>query len=163
MRFGFLDTNFNDSQDRNRVGISTRSNRTCLKLLLLGFLSGAGTVGLSAQTQPTQPDNTKANQKDRNKSEKTADQASNAQTDRDTMQKIRKSIVDDNSLSTYAHNVKIVSKNGKVTLKGPVRSEEEKHTVEQKATEVAGAGNVTTELTIKPEKSKSGDANRGKS
>jgi osmotically-inducible protein OsmY len=79
------------------------------------------------------------------------------------MQKIRKSVVDDNSLSTYAHNVKIVSKNGKVTLKGPVRSEEEKRTVEQKAADVTGAGNVTNELTIKPEKSKSGDASRGKS
>ena len=49
--------------------------------------------------------------------------------------------MDDKSLSTYAHNVKIVSKQGKVTLKGPVRSEDEKKTVAAKATEVAGAGN----------------------
>jgi hyperosmotically inducible protein len=55
-------------------------------------------------------------------------------------------------VSTYAHNVKIISKNGKVTLKGPVRSEDEKKTVESKAVEVAGAGNVTNELTIKPDK-----------
>jgi osmotically-inducible protein OsmY len=62
--------------------------------------------------------------------------------------------MDDKSLSTYAHNVKIVSQQGKVTLKGPVRSEEEKKIVEQKAAEVAGAGNVTNEITIKPEKNK---------
>jgi hyperosmotically inducible protein len=78
----------------------------------------------------------------------------NNTSDRDIMQKIRKSIVDDKTLSTYAHNVKIVAQGGKVTLKGPVRSAEEKQTIEQKATEVAGAGNVTNELTIKASRSK---------
>ena len=71
------------------------------------------------------------------------------------MQKIRKSVMDDKDLSTYANNVKIVAQNGKVTLKGSVRSEEEKKTVEQKAIEVAGNGNVTDKLTVKPAKTKS--------
>jgi osmotically-inducible protein OsmY len=57
----------------------------------------------------------------------------------------------DKSLSTYAHNVKIITQNGQVTLKGPVRSEEEKKTVEAKATEVAGQNKVTSELNIKPQ------------
>lgn len=70
------------------------------------------------------------------------------------MQQIRKSVLDDKALSTYAHNVKIIAKAGKVTLKGPVRSEEEKRTIEQKAAEVAGAGNVTNEITIKPAQAK---------
>lgn len=70
------------------------------------------------------------------------------------MQKIRQSVVSDKSLSTYAHNVKIVAKDGKVTLRGPVRSEEEKKMVAQKAQDVAGAGNVVDDITIKPEKSK---------
>jgi osmotically-inducible protein OsmY len=48
----------------------------------------------------------------------------------------------DKSLSTYAHNVKIVSQNGVVTLKGPVRSDEEKLNVEAKAAEIAGRDNV---------------------
>jgi osmotically-inducible protein OsmY len=56
----------------------------------------------------------------------------------------------DKSLSTYAHNVKIITQNGRVTLKGPVRSEDEKKTVEAKATEVAGENKVTSELDIKP-------------
>ena len=64
------------------------------------------------------------------------------------MQRVRKSIVDDKSLSTYAHNVKIIAQDGKVTLKGPVRSESERQAIEQKATEVAGVGNVKNELTI---------------
>jgi hyperosmotically inducible protein len=104
--------------------------------------------------QEPKADNTKVNKRDRTKTEPTADQAKENPNDRDIMQKIRKSIMDDKSLSTYAHNVKIVSQHGKVTLKGPVRSDDEKKTVEQKATEVAGAGNVTNEISVKPENTK---------
>jgi hyperosmotically inducible periplasmic protein len=109
----------------------------------------------AAQADQTKaPDNTKVNKRDRSPAEPTADQARNNVTDRDIMQKIRKSLMDDKVLSTYAHNVKVISQAGKVTLKGPVRSEEEKRTVEQKAVEVAGAGNVTNELSVKPDKKK---------
>jgi hyperosmotically inducible protein len=72
--------------------------------------------------------------------------------DRDTAKKIRKAIVDDKSLSTYAHNVKILARDGQVTLRGPVRSEAEKQAIADKATEVAGAGNVTNELSVEPSK-----------
>jgi len=68
------------------------------------------------------------------------------------MQKIRQAVMDDKTLSTYGHNVKIISQHGKVTLKGPVRSEDEKTKIEKMATDVAGAGNVTNQITIKPEK-----------
>jgi hyperosmotically inducible periplasmic protein len=94
-------------------------------------------------------DNTKLNKRDRSKSEPTADQGKNATSDRETMRKIRRAVVADKSLSTYAHNVKIISEGGKVTLKGPVHTEDEKKAIEEKATEVAGAGNVTNEITVK--------------
>ena len=112
----------------------------------------AGILAVSGGAQQTQPapDNTKVNQRDRTKTEPTADQAKNNLNDREIMQKIRKAVMDEKSLSTYAHNVKIISQNGKVTLKGPVRSAEEKETIAQKATEVAGAGNVTNDITVKP-------------
>lgn len=116
------------------------------------LIAGCGAVNLKAQQ--TAPDNTKVNTRDRSKAAPTADQGKNNVSDRELMQKIRKSIMDDKSLSTYAHNVKVISQGGKVTLKGPVRSEEEKRTVEQKAAEVAGNGNVTDEITIKPAKKK---------
>jgi hyperosmotically inducible periplasmic protein len=117
---------------------------------IVRFVTTTVMAGSLAFLCAQQPDNTK-----RNKGEHpTADQAKNTTSDRDIMQGIRKAIVSDSSLSTYAHNVKVISKNGKVTLKGPVRSEAEKQAVESKATEVAGAGNVTNELTVKPEKSK---------
>ena len=57
----------------------------------------------------------------------------------------------DKSLSTYAHNVKIISRNGTVTLKGPVRSENEKQAIEAKADDVAGKDKVVNELTVAPE------------
>src|ERR1022692_4140153 len=79
-----------------------------------------------------------------------ADQAKNNLSDGDIMQQIRKPVMADKSLSTYAHNVKIISQHGQVTLKGPVRSDEEKRTIGEKATEVAGSGNVNNQITIKP-------------
>ena len=57
----------------------------------------------------------------------------------------------DKSLSTDGHNVKIISTNGKVTLRGPVRSEVEKRAIEEHARKYAGEGNVTNEVTVKEE------------
>ena len=61
-------------------------------------------------------------------------------------------MIADKTLSSYAHNVKVVAQNGQVTLKGPVRSAEEKRVVEAKATEVAGAGHITNQISIAPAK-----------
>lgn len=117
-------------------------------LLVAGsLLLGCGALVSAQDAAPQSPDNTKMNQQDRMPN---ADQQSNERSDRDLTQQVRKAIVGDRSLSTYAHNVKVIAQNGQVTLKGPVRSEEEKRAVEAKAAEVAGEGKVTSELTIKP-------------
>jgi hyperosmotically inducible protein len=92
-------------------------------------------------------DNTGANKQQENKMH-TADQAKNSKSDIQLMKEIRRAIVKDKSLSTNAHNVKVIASGGKVTLKGPVKSEDEKTAVEQKAVEVAGSGNVTNQLTV---------------
>ena len=123
-------------------------------LLCVGLLLGAGALA-SAQEPSTQqaspaPDNTKVNERDRSPNEPTSDQQKDNRSDRDITQQIRQSIMKDKSLSTYAHNVKIVTQNGQVTLKGPVQSEDEKKAIEAKATEIAGHGKVTSELNIKP-------------
>jgi osmotically-inducible protein OsmY len=102
--------------------------------------------------KPTQQDNTKVNKRDRAQGAVTADQQKSNPDDRQLTQKIRKAVVADKSLSTYAHNVKIISQDGAVTLKGPVRSEEEKKAVLAKAEEVAGRGKVTDELAVQPSK-----------
>jgi hyperosmotically inducible protein len=112
------------------------------KVLLLAIAMG---VGIASAKQDS--DNTGANKQSRNKME-TADQAKNSKTDLQLMKQIRRAIMKDKSLSTSAHNVKVVASGGKVTLTGPVKSEDEKKAVEQKANEVAGSGNVTNELTV---------------
>jgi hyperosmotically inducible periplasmic protein len=129
-------------------------------VLYSGLLLGTGVLASaqepSAQEPSTQqaspaPDNTKVNERDRSQNEPTADQQKDNRSDRDITQQIRQSIMKDKSLSTYAHNVKIVTQDGEVTLKGPVRSEDEKQAIEAKAIEVAGDGKVTSELNIKPQ------------
>jgi hyperosmotically inducible periplasmic protein len=115
-------------------------------------LSGAlGTGGLHAQSSQAAPDNTKANKGDTSARSTTADKAmKNNLSDRQVEAHIRRDVVKDKSLSTYAHNVKIVSANGKVTLRGPVRSDEEKQKVEQYAKKYAADQNVINELTVTP-------------
>lgn len=114
-----------------------------------GMLVSLSPLNAFQESQKTAPDNTKVNKRDRSSSEKTADQANETKSDREIMKEIRKAIVADKSLSTYAHNVKVISEHGKVTLKGPVHSAEERKNIEAKAIEVAGDGNVTNQISVK--------------
>jgi len=109
----------------------------------------AGPVPRNQDPQQTPPDNTKQNKE---QGSPTADDQKMNPADRSITQKIRKAIHEDTSLSTYAHNVKIITQDGKVTLRGPVRSEEEKASIEAKAVVVAGQGNVTNQLEVAPPK-----------
>jgi osmotically-inducible protein OsmY len=113
-------------------------------------------LSLPAQTVPkqTQPDNTKSNERDRSKAKPVPPHQNENSSDLKLTQDIRRAITKDKSLSTYAHNVKIVTQNGNVTLRGPVRSAEEKASVEAKAAEVAGANRVKSELEVVPAKNK---------
>ena len=123
-------------------------------LLCSGLLLSMGVVARAqepnSQQAPAAADNTKTNQRDRSANEPTADQQKDNRSDRELTKEIRQSIMKDKSLSTYAHNVKIIAQNGQVTLKGPVRSEDEKRAIEAKAAEVAGQDKVSSELNIKP-------------
>jgi len=112
----------------------------------------AGSMFAASTQQEKQPasDNTKTNQGDASKNATTADQQKQNDTDRQTTKQIRAALAADKSLSTYAHNIKIITRDGTVTLKGPVRSEEEKSAIEAKAKQVAGESNVTNNLTIAP-------------
>jgi osmotically-inducible protein OsmY len=117
------------------------------------MLLGCGTLMLAQDTagqNAPASDNSKMNQRDRDPNEPTADQQSNNQSDRDITQQVRQAINADKTFSTYAHNVKVITRKGQVTLKGPVRSDEEKRAIEAKATAIAGDGKVTSELTVKP-------------
>src|SRR6202163_4883889 len=84
-------------------------------------------VSLIAQTPA---DNTKVNTRDRAKGAVTADQQKDNASDRKLTQTIRRALMRDKSLSSYAHNVKVIAQGGQVTLKGPVRSDAEKQNIE---------------------------------
>jgi len=130
-------------------------------ILALGIscvLLGAGAYAQDPATDHTKADNTKVNKRDRNKGEPTADQQKEKSSDRNLAKNVRRAIVKDKSLSTYAHNVKVIVQNGTVTLKGPVHSADESKAVEAKAVEVAGASNVKNELSVMGDK----DADRSK-
>lgn len=91
------------------------------------------------------PDNTGQNKA----STETADNQTNSKADRQTTAKIRKAIVGDKDLSTYAHNIKVITINGEVTLKGPVQTEDEKQKVASLAASVVPSEKIINDLTVK--------------
>jgi hyperosmotically inducible periplasmic protein len=121
-----------------------------LSVAALAMLAAAA----DAQNSAPAPDNSKANADSMNStdSRSTAQGQSNSSADIALARQIRKTVIADKSLSTYAHNVKIVAVNGAVTLNGVVRDGREKNVIEAKAEAVAGKGNVTDDLTIAPPK-----------
>ena len=111
-------------------------------------LSGALLLAVPsfAQSQATQPDNSAQNKQQQT----TAEQQSGSASDRHLTAQIRKSLMADKSLSTYAHNIKIITMNGAVTLKGPVKSDDEKQQIAAKAAEIAGGPEkIDNQLTVK--------------
>jgi osmotically-inducible protein OsmY len=130
--------------------LSKHTFSRCLGLLLLlvAFVPAWGQD--STSNSQTAGDNSKVNQQDQQPSEPTADQQKNNRSDIEITREIRRSLTQDKSLSTYAHNVKVIAQDGKVTLKGPVRSDDEKAAVLAKAAEVAGQSNINDEMTVVP-------------
>ena len=127
--------------------VSMFNKKLLFTVLLVSAVFLAGIPGICL-AQPA--DNTGVNKRDRSPEKITADQQGQAKEDREITQKIRQAVVDDESLSTYAHNVKIITIGGMVALKGPVRSEDEKRIIEDKAGEIVGKDKVKSEIEIVP-------------
>jgi hyperosmotically inducible protein len=123
--------------------------RIALTLVMSSALLGLGTVTMAQDSPPAAPDNSAVNVRDRAPEAMTAGQQSSATSDVELTRKIRQAVVGDDSLSVLAHNVKIVSANGAVTLRGPVKTEEEKTAIAGKAQSIAGAGKVDNQLEVK--------------
>ncbi len=79
----------------------------------------------------------------------TAEDQSNVKADRMTTAEVRKALIADKDLSTYGHNIKIITKNGAVTLKGPVKSEQEKQKIGADVAGVVSPDKITNSLTVK--------------
>lgn len=123
--------------------------RIALTLVASWVLLGLCTVTMAQDSAPVAPNNTAVNARDRAPDAMTAGEQSNAKGDVALTRKIRRAVVKDSSLSMLAHNVKIVTANGNVTLRGPVNSEAEKVAIASKAKAIAGAGNVDNQLEVK--------------
>lgn len=115
-------------------------------------LSIAAAFFISAPCLAQPADNTGTNKRDASPRAITASQQGETAADREITKKIRRAIVNDKSLSTNAHNVKIITMEGMVILKGPVGSEREKLVIEEKAYQIAGSDKVTSEIEIAPNK-----------
>ena len=105
-----------------------------------------------AASDSTKADNTKRNSSEKNKNTDTAEKQSNSKDDLALTQKIRQAVVKDGSLSMNAKNVKIIARDGVITLQGPVDSQQEKDAIATKAREIAGKDKVEDQLEVKAEK-----------
>ena len=114
--------------------------------LLTGILT---VTAVNAQTTQHVPaDNTKANKADRNTDAKTPIDQGNDKEAIDVTASIRRAVLDDKSLSTSAHNIKIITDGDVVTLRGPVASADEKKRIESLAAKSAAGKQVRNEITI---------------
>jgi osmotically-inducible protein OsmY len=134
--------------------MSSKNNKLHRLLVPAGWLAlGISIMGMPAVGAPnpaqSAPDNTQQN---KDQQSPNADQQGMNSSDRAITQKIRKAIHEDKSLSTYAHNIKVITRDGKVTLRGPVRSDDEKSNLQAKAAAVVSDANVTNNLEVAPAK-----------
>ena len=121
-----------------------------ISLLMLGgyACNSQPAVNAPAPAAKIAPDNTERNVQDRSGATLTPGDQSESKADLDLTQRVRQAVVADDSLSTNAHNVKIITSNGVVTLRGPVNSAKEKATIDAKAQQIAGATKVDNQLEI---------------
>ena len=106
----------------------------------------------ASASDATAADNTKRNSSEQNKNTETAEKQSNSKDDLALTQKIRQALMKDGSLSMNAKNAKIIAQDGKITLKGPVDSQQEKETIGAAAGEIAGKDKVDNQLEVKADK-----------
>jgi len=104
-----------------------------------------GTAGPAS----VEPDNTAVNKRDRDRNAKTPIDQNENQRDVNITAEIRKAVLAHKDMSIDARNVKIITADGKVTLRGPVNSEDEKKVIEDLAKNLAGKDNVTSEIEVK--------------
>lgn len=122
-----------------------------IKKTLLTFTSlvALSFAAIAAEEHNADADNTAKNERDRTGESKTSGDQSNSPEDLKITQAIRQAVVKDDALSMTAKNVKIITADGKVTLRGPVNSAEEKSKIEELAKSAAGEATVENHLEVK--------------
>ena len=118
-------------------------------LVALTCLSAFSLAALAADNKKAEPDNTATNERDRSGETKTSGDQSNSSADLKITQDIRRAIMKDSELSTSAKNIKIITDNGQVTLRGPVKNVQEKAKIDQLAKSAAGGAKIDDQLDVK--------------
>ncbi len=121
-------------------------------LLVLTCLSALSLSALANDNAKTKPDNTATNERDRPGETKTSGDQSNSSADLKITQAIRQALMKDSELSTTAKNIKVITANGQVTLRGPVRTAQEKAKIDQIAKSAAGGAQIDDQLDVKGSK-----------
>ena len=121
-------------------------------LLALACLSAFSLAALAADNEKTKPDNTATNERDRSGETQTSGDQSNSSADLKITQAIRQALMKDSELSTTAKNIKIITDNGQVTLRGPVKTAQEKAKIDQLARSAAGGAQIDDQLDVKGSK-----------
>jgi osmotically-inducible protein OsmY len=118
-------------------------------LLILACFSGLSVAALAADDKTTNPDNTATNERDRSGETKTSGDQSNSSADLKITQAIRQALMKDGELSSTAKNIKIITANGQVTLRGPVKTAQEKSKIDQLAKSAASGAKIENQLDVK--------------
>jgi hyperosmotically inducible protein len=121
-------------------------------ILTLACLSAFSVAALAADDEKAKPDNSATNERDRSGDTKTSGDQSNSSADLKITQAIRQALMKDSELSTTAKNIKIITANGQVTLRGPVKTAQEKVKVDQIARSAAGGAQIDDQLDVKGSK-----------
>lgn len=125
--------------------------------LTAAFMLGAGAanaglappLNLVANQAGVGMENTGRNVRDQDDATATPLDQRESEADINTTAAIRKAVVADKALSVNAHNAKIITHNGKVTLRGPVESQAESLRLEELAKAAPGVARVDNQLDIK--------------
>ena len=118
-------------------------------LLVLACLNGLSLAAIAADDEKAKPDNTATNERDRSGETQTSGDQSNSSADLKITQAIRRALMKDSELSTTAKNIKIITDNGQVTLRGPVKNAQEKAKIDQLARSAAGGAKIDNQLDVK--------------
>jgi osmotically-inducible protein OsmY len=119
------------------------------KLLAVACLGTVSLGALAADDKKVNPDNTATNERDRSGEAQTSGDQSNSSADLKTTQAIRQALMKDGELSMTAKNIKIVTSNGQVTLRGPVKTVQEKSKIDQLAKSAASGAKIENQLEVK--------------
>jgi hyperosmotically inducible periplasmic protein len=133
----------------SNTGTQTKTKGTMKEIILALACLSAFSLAALAGDEKAKPDNTATNERDRSGETQTSGDQSNSPADLKTTQAIRQALMKDGELSTTAKNIKIITDNGQVTLRGPVKSAQEKAKIDQLAKSAAGGAKIDDQLDVK--------------